>query len=216
MRRPKFVAAFAALAAMIAGSLIYAARSTPTNTYFLDPSVGGASAATGVFDDGTATYSNGVGGVQSYFGVNLQNSNLVTYNTNPMRTLRFVFDPNATAWKNSGLPGTSNATVDFYGVNYYGQYTAMRIGTTAQVNATLQFKVSGTGSTYQLAYPSLAAFRESQTTWLMTSDPNDIILPQGYPGFTASDSATLGVFRKRTLTNFGTVEMPIRFEVALQ
>lgn len=78
------------------------------------------SAANGVFDDGNPVYENGVGGVQCYCGVNGKNLDLVTYNTT--RTLHFVFNPSSPAFQLSGLPADFLATVDLYGINYFGPY----------------------------------------------------------------------------------------------
>ncbi|HUR37218.1 MAG TPA: hypothetical protein VM009_05335, partial [Terriglobales bacterium] len=85
------------------------------------------------------------------------------------------------------------------------------IGTTAQLNGSLQFKANNT--TYELAYPSLAVKRMTASTWLVTSDAAEI---GGFPGFNATDHAQLSSFRKRTRTNYGAVNMPIRFELTLQ
>ena len=163
----------------------------------------------GVSDDGNPVYEDSVGRVQCYFGAGGGNVDLVTYSS--ARTLHLQFDPAAPAWQGSGLPQTSNVVVDLYGVNFYGLFLSMGVGTTAQVQTSLQFK-SG-GNTFELMYQSLAAKRLTQNTWLITSDPLDI---GGYPGFTASDQAALGVFRRRSRQTFGAVNMPIRFEVTLR
>ncbi|MBI1939877.1 MAG: hypothetical protein HYS33_00055, partial [Acidobacteria bacterium] len=164
----------------------------------------------GVSGDGNGTYVDGVGGVQCYFGVNGKDADLVTYNSG--RTLRFEFDPNSPAWQNSDLPQSDfNAEIDFFGINYWGRYMDMGIGTTAQVQMDLEFKVGRL--TYELDYQSLAVIRESATKWLITSDPADI---PGDPGFTASDQANLNVIRRRAQETFGAVNMPLRVELTLK
>jgi len=202
-RRLLFVLVFVVLATF--GTSAFAAKGTPLTATF---STNLISTATGVFDDGNPVYENGIGGVQCYFSANGQNVDLVTYNTS--RTLLFDFDSTSPALQLSGLPSSFHATVDLYGVNYFGPYSSMGVGTTAQVNAALQFYVGRV--TYQLAYQSLAVMRLSASTWLVTSSPNDI---PGYPGFTASDQAALSVIRRKSQQTFGAVNMPIRFEVNL-
>ncbi|MGE5326955.1 MAG: hypothetical protein ACM3NO_07940 [Deltaproteobacteria bacterium] len=167
----------------------------------------------GVFNDKLSNlYANGVSGVQCYFGVSGKNLVLVTYNT--PRTLHYVFNTTQTAWQASGIPSDLYAVSDFYGVNYFGPYASQGLYTTAQVSASLEFYVGTV--TYELNYPALASYRVSSSTWLITSDPNDPLLPGGYPGFTATDTADLVVVRRKSNTTFGSVNMPIRFEVTLQ
>ena len=48
---------------------------------------------------------------------------------------------NEPAWLASGLPASFDATVDFDGINFWGQYTAMGDNTTAPVHVYLQFYV---------------------------------------------------------------------------
>lgn len=164
----------------------------------------------GVLEDAISPlYEYGVDGVQCYIGVSGKDLDLVTYDTS--RNLHFKFDTSQTAWQNSGIPSDFSTVVDFYGINYYGRYQDQGIGTTAQVAASLQFYVGRV--TYRLDYQSLASMRTSRTSWLITSDPNDI---PGYPGFYASDQAVLGVVRRKANKDYGTVNMPIRFEVTLQ
>jgi len=167
----------------------------------------------GVQDDGNAVYSHGVNGVQAYFGVGGKDVDLVTYNTT--RKLRFTFDPASQAFQASGINSVAGsnftANVDLFGINYWGRYQEMGIGTTAQVQADLEFYVGNV--TYELDYASLACMRTSATTWLFTTDPADI---PGNPGFQASKVAKLNVIRRRSTTQFGTVDMPMRFEVAVQ
>jgi hypothetical protein len=160
----------------------------------------------GVFDDGNPLYEDGLSQVQCYIGVSGKDFDMVTYNT--PRTLHYVFDTSSAAWKLSGIPSDFPAVSDFYGVNYYGRYVEMGVGTTAQVHGVLQFYVGKI--TYELDYQSLAVMRTSQTTWLITSNPGDI---PGYPGFYASDQAALNVIRRKSQDSYGTVNMPIRFEV---
>lgn len=163
----------------------------------------------GVHDDGNPVYDHGTSGVQCYFGVNGRDANLVTYNT--PRRLQFSFDSSSTAWQNSGLAQDFLAEVDLFGINYFGPYRTMGVGTTAQVQMDLEFKVGRL--TYELDYPSLAAMRLSETEWLITSDPADI---PGFPGFTVSDLASLNVIRRRSQETFGAVNMPIRFVVVMK
>ena len=199
MRR-KFIAVAVALAT---ATLLFAATGTPLRTMWLNPYTYGVGSDANVF------YENGVNKVKNYFGSGGGNVVLVTYSTG--RKLTFEFDPTSAVWQSSGLPQTLAAEVDLYGINFYGPFQAMAVGSTAQLQTTLQFKVGG--NTYELWYPALAAMRTGSNTWLITSDPNDI---PGYPGFTASANANLSVFRRRSRTAFGSVSMPIRFEVNLK
>ena len=127
------------------------------------------------------------------------------------RKLTFAFDPSSSAFQASGLPQNSQAEVDLYGINFYGPFSSMGVGTTALLKTSLQFK-SG-GSTYELAYPALAVKRTAADTWLITSSEAEV---GGNPGFDISDAADLGVFRKRSRADFGTVSMPIHFYVTLK
>ncbi len=196
--------------AAASSSVAFAAKGTPLTAQWLtDPTV----TQYGVFNDSNGVYyANGVSGVQCYFGVSGKDLDLVTYNT--PRTLKYNFNSSQTAWQLSGIPASFNAVSDLYGVNYFGPYKSQSVGSTAQVNATLQFYV-GT-ITYELQYQSLASYRVSATTWLITSYPNDPLLPAGNPGFTASNQAALSVVRRKSQTTYGTVNMPIRFYVTLQ
>jgi len=189
-------------------TLVWAAKSTPLQATFL-PNL--SSTGFGVSDDGNPTYTNNVGGVKVYFGVNNGNANIVTYSSG--RTLTFRFDPASGAASAAALNGSPavSAEVDFYGINYYGQFQSMGVGTTAQMKGSLQFKANNT--TYELLYQSLAVKRTSATTWLITTDPVD---PGGNPGFTANDQAELSSFRRRTRVVYGAVNMPMRFQVTLQ
>jgi hypothetical protein len=191
---------------LLAVTAAFAGKGTPLIATFL-PNL--SSTGYGVSSDANAIYSNGVNRVQVYFASGGGTVDLITYSTG--RKLSFAFDPSSNAFQASGLPQLSQAEVDLYGINFYGPFSSMGINTTAQLKTSLQFK-SGS-STYELAYPSLATKRLTADTWLITSDPADV---GGDPGFDASDSADLGVFRKRSRTDFGTVNMPIRFQIQLK
>lgn len=172
--------------------------------------------STGVFDDGDVNYNNGASGVQVYFGVGGKDLDLVTYDTG--RTMEFVFDQSSPAVQSAqaaGLPaGSFTAEMDFFGINYFGRYRDMGIGTTAQVQADLEFHIGGPNpTTFELEYPSLAVMRLSETEWLVTTNPADI---PGDPGFQASSSALLNMIRRRKQTTYGTVSMPLRFTVTVQ
>jgi hypothetical protein len=200
---------FLPLAVLVAVSALatiaLAARATPLVANF---STNLIPTTNGVFDDGDAFYHDGWDGVSCYLGVGSKNVVLVTYNTG--RKLNFVFDPNSDAWKRSELSPSVFATVDLYGVNNSGSYTKMPIGSAAEVRTTVQFYVGN--NTYVLVYESLGAVRESQNKWLLTSSLND--LPGG-AGFSPSDQAVLKLFRRKSPERFGTVNMPIRFEVTI-
>ncbi len=170
----------------------------------------------GVFPDSSANYNNGDSGVQVYFGVGGKDLDLVTYDTG--RTMRFEFDqssPVVLAAQAAGLPaGSFNAEMDFFGINYFGRYREMGVGTTAQVQADLEFHIGGPNpTTFELEYPSLAVMRLSETEWLVTTNPADI---PGFPGFNASSSALLNIIRRRKQTSYGVVSMPLRFTVTVQ
>jgi hypothetical protein len=186
----------------------------PLNATWLPPQVELITSVTGVFDDGNASYDNGIENVQCYFGVNGSNVNLITYNT--PRELHLVFDTSSTAWQNSKLPSELDSTVTLFGVNYYGQFESMGWGTTAQLQMDIEFKYGSL--TYEVTYASIAAYRDltldpSGNTWLITSDPYDL---PGNPGFTASPQAVLSAIKRHSQQTFGTVTMPVRFEVTLQ
>ena len=212
MNRKYLVLLLAAVVAVAMATPAYAAKggkkgkpggsATPTEAEFLPH--GGA---TGVSDDGDPYYKHNIGGVQCYFGVNGRDADLVTYDTG--RTLHFVFDPAASSV--AGLDSEFDAEVDIFAINYWGKYEAMAVGSTAQVQADLEFYVGRI--TYELDYPSLAVMRMTIDTWLITSDPGDI---PGNPGFTASSEADLNVIRRRKQQTYATVDMPIRFYVRLQ
>jgi hypothetical protein len=180
-------------------------KGTATNT-FLQPNLSLTGA--GVGDDGNNAYLNGAGGVQSYLGAGGNNVNLVTYGTG--RKLHFVFDAASPAWRNSGLPQDFTAEVTSFGVNYFGTYVSMNVGTTAQVALTIQFKVNNV--TYELAWASVAGYHDTATSWLITWNALDL---PGYPGFSTSSQATLSRVRNNTRTKYGVVDMPVRFSVQL-
>jgi len=196
--------AVVAVVTLLCAGVLFAGSGTPLIAIFLNNG-----STYGVSGDGQGSYSNGVDRVQVYFGAGGGNVDLITYSTK--RKLVMSFNPASAPWQASGLAQTVPAEVDLYGVNYYGLFSSMGIGTTAQVHTSLQFK--GGTSTYELDYPALAAMRLDANTWLITSNPADI---PGFPGFTASSTASLGRFRKTTRTTFGNVSMPIRFQVVLK
>ena len=193
---------------LFATAALFAGSGTPLTATFLANDT-----AIGVTGDGNGTYANGTNGVQCYLGVAGKDLDLVTYNTG--RKLHFKFDTSSPAWQASGLPAELDAEADFYGINFFGPYASMGAGTTAQVHGTLQFHLPNSPYTWELDYQSLAAKRDSANPniWHVTSNPNDI---GGFPGFTASNQAALGAFRKRTKQTFGAVNMSIRFDVKLQ
>jgi len=167
----------------------------------------------GVKSDGNQTYEDGQGGVKSYFGVFGKDIDLRTYGT--ARKLHLTFDPAAPAFRASGIgPALGSdfmAVSDLWGINNWGRYRDMGPGTTAMLRLHAEFDVGGVR--YELAYASLAVFRKTDTTWLITSNAADI---PGNPGFQASPAAKLGVIRNRVVTDFGTVKMPMRLEVRLK
>lgn len=191
-------------------TLLWGAKAISLSSDFAPAAYLPLPAGPGITHDGNPDYADRTEGVRNYFGVNGRNVVLHTYNTT--RRLKFTFDPGATAAQEAGLT-TVTEQVNLYGVNYYGPFVSMGVGTTAQVKTTLEFYVPAKGNTYYLEYPALAAKRLSQSEWLLTSEPDDI---GGYPGFWASDMAELGVFRRKQRDAFGTVNMPIRFVVTIQ
>jgi|GEM_PF-3631902 len=190
---------FLAMAALPA----VAQKGASTNTFW-QPTLALNSA--GVTADGNNAYLNGVGGVQSYLGAGGKNVNLVTYGTG--RRLHFVFNSASIPWQNSGLPQDFTAEVVAFGVNYFGPYSTMGVGTTAQVALTIQFIYNGV--TYELAWASVAGYHDTATSWLITWRALDI---PGYPGFSPSDQATLSRLRHNSRTTYGVVNMPVRFSV---
>lgn len=161
----------------------------------------------GVIGDGQPYTNSPSGPIQVYLNSS-QTLVVMTYNSG--RGLHFSFDPNAAAWQLSGLPPAVVAEIDLNGINYYGTFVGMTVGTTAQLKTDLMFHYGG--STWDLAYPSLAVTRESATTWLITSEATDV----PYSPFAFGANAALMVQRKRSNTNFGNVTMPVHFTVTLQ
>jgi hypothetical protein len=164
----------------------------------------------GVFgDNADPYYPDGVGGVKCYLGVGGKNVVLVTYDTDPVRTLRFVPD-GSPAWSEAGLTQPYyDAKVDLYVARYSGALAKMANGSYAQVHATLQFYVGR--NTYELVYQSLGAYREDDNTWLISSDRAQFL----GQSFTPCDQAALKVFRRKSPVGYGAVNMPIRFEVTI-
>jgi hypothetical protein len=211
MNRKLSVAFLAVLTTVALATAAYAGRSAkgggkgrsailPLEVVFQTPG-----SSPGVFDDGAA-YTHGVGEVQCYLGVSRKDADLVTYNSD--RKLHFIFDPSSQVWRDAGLDQDFSSEVDFFGINYWGRYDEMAIGSTAQVQADLEFYVGRI--TYELDYPSLAVQRIGAGEWLITSDPGVI---GGDPGFTASAEADLNVIRRRKQETFGVVQMPIQFVI---
>ncbi len=158
----------------------------------------------GVSGDSFGVYTDGLDGVQCYVSVSKNDADLVTYNTG--RTLHFVFPASDPAVAAASLPSSLDAEVDFFAINYYGNYDSMGIGTTAQVQMDLEFKVGNL--TYELDYAALAVYRKDGDTWLITSDYDDPEIG-GHP-FTWSADAKLNVVRRRRQTTYGVVSMPFR------
>ena len=172
----------------------------------------------GIFDDGNVNYDHGIVlGLRCYFAVNGTNIDLLTYNTLPSRKLRFIFDPASPVPESASLPDDFMAEVDLFGINYFGPYRTMQVGTTAQVQADLEFHYppTDTPTTYELKYSSLAVTRLTKETWLFTSSAADYGCSSnpGCAGFTPSAQAELNEIRRKTVGNRGTVTMPLRFVV---
>lgn len=193
---------------LVAGSvtLLWAAKAIPLSSTF-DALVSDF----GVTSHGSATYTDREERtVTNQITVSGRNVVLHTYNSS--RMLRFQFDSGTTAWGRSGLSAPSIVTqVNLYGVNYYGPFVSMGVGTTAQLKTMIEFYQGG--NTYYLEYPQLAVKRVSPTSWMVTSDPG---LIGGYPGFLASSQADFGVFRRKARDSFGAVDMPITFTFSVK
>ena len=146
-----------------------------------------------------------------YFGVSNTHAILGTYNTG--RTLRFQFGADATdALSNAvSLPSLFDAEVDFDGINQWGSFLNMGIGTTAGMKVYLQFYYGR--ETYELEYGQLAARRLSATQWILTTDYLEYA---ANAGVFQSSSARLNVIRRNRRTFFGNVSMPITFTVTLK
>ena len=203
---------------LVALSLVAGAawsKGKPGNATTLN-AVMSTSGSTGVYDDGDPNYNNGASGVQVYFGVGGKDLDLVTYDTGRTMTFRFdQSDPDVQAAQAAGLPvGDFTAEMDFFGINYWGRYREMAIGSTAQVQADLEFHTGGPmPTTFELEYPSLCVTRLDATTWLVSTDMSHL---EGNPGFDASSIALLNIIRRRKQTSYGTVDMPLRFTVTVQ
>jgi hypothetical protein len=170
-----------------------------------------AVSGTGVNGDGQGPYANSKSAkVSCYFSSNGSGLVLTTYNSG--RVLKFAFDTSSPAWQASGLPADFGAEVNLNGINFYGKFVSMDVGSTAQLQTDLRFHYAG--STWDLHYPGLAVQRRSESQWLITSNAIDLD-PYWNPSF-LSDAATLSVQRKRTNTTYGVVNMPIHFTVTLQ
>ncbi|MGH9669516.1 MAG: hypothetical protein ACRD3A_05315 [Terriglobales bacterium] len=167
----------------------------------------------GVESDGNPTYEEGQGGVHSYFGAFGSDVDLVTYKSG--RKLHFTFDPKSKAFRASGIGRVVGsdfmAESDMSGLNQWGKYRDMGSRTTARVHLALELYVGGV--TYTLDYPSLAVYHKTADTWLITTNQADI---PGNPGVQASPEADLNMISARSVTSFGTVNMPMRFEVTLK
>jgi len=211
IRKSGVVVLVGLLALALAGSA-WAQKKKTGGIQTLDAVMSTPAGSTGVYDDGDPLYSHTKDGVQAYFGVGGKDVDLVTYDSG--RMMHFEFDPASPALAAAGIPAVIDSEMDLFGINYWGRYRDMDIGTTAQVQADLEFHCCGPSpTTYELEYPSLAVMRLSETEWLVTSDPADI---PGDPGFQASSTAMLNVIRRKKQTSFGLVSMPIRFTVTLQ
>lgn len=179
---------------------------TPTITTFLENMSPDGSGLSGDGSD----YVDAEGAVQSYIGVGGKDVDLVTYNSS--RIINFAFaDGDSDVWNRAALEQELQAEIDIFAINYWGRYMEMGVGTTAQVQSDFEFYVGR--KTYELDYSTLAVFRETLDTWLITTDPNDI---PGNPGFTASPLAELNVIRRSKQETFGVVSMPVRFRVRLK
>lgn len=216
MRQQRLIATLLFLTWAATASNIIAATQTPVNATFDLPEIfsGDTSSlnGTGVFGDSFGVYANGVDQVQCFFGKDNANAVLFTYNsTSPPRTLTLTFNPSSAAWQASGLKNSFSTTVDFYLPSNSISYTSIKVGSTIQVRAHLDFFVGST--TFRLHYPSLAAQRMSANTWLISSDQADNTNPTA---FYASPVSTLQTYRGGSQQVFGTVEMPVRFELVLQ
>ncbi len=207
----RFALVFVALLVFTLAPAAFAARSTPGKcTMWNNYSTVLLSDTTyaGVSNVGDPMYANGsVERLECSFSVNRGVVNFVTYQTG--RKLHFNLDPVVAA--KAGIPSSFDAEVDLFGINYYGKFENMAVGTTAQVQADLEFYVGR--ETFELDYPAIAVKRTGENTWLFTTDhARDI---EGDPGFQASSTAKLNVIRRRSQTFYGEVQAPIRFEVTL-
>jgi hypothetical protein len=162
-----------------------------------------ASGGTGVFSDNQGPYQNGVSGVKSYIGSGGKDYDLVTYSTTRYLT---IVAPTSQSWTNSKLPQSGSYQVDFYGVNFYGPYSTMGPGTTAQVHGVLQFHYLG--NTYQLDYQTLEVVRDPTNGAYHFSS-----IPGPWSPVPSSSNAMLSLVRKGGNVNYGTVVLPIQFDI---
>jgi hypothetical protein len=175
---------------------------TPATATFIPPSAG----ITGVFSDNGGAYANGVSGVKSYFGSAGKDYELVTYSTSRYLTITFG-DADSAAWSTNGkLPKSNSYQVAFNGVNFYGPYSTMGAGTTAQVHGVLQFHYLS--NTYQLDYQALEVKRDAVTGVYHFSS-----IKSEYSPVPTSSQAMLSLVRSRGNVNYGTVILPISFDV---
>ena len=175
---------------------------TPATATFL------TAGSTGVFADSSGAYLNGVGGVKSYIGSGGKDYDLVTYSTGRYLTITFAGTlADTQVWSaNAKLPQSNSYQVDFYGVNFYGPFSTMGAGTTAQVHGVLQFHYLN--NTYQLDYQSLQVVRDAISGVYHFSSIRD-----EYSPVAASPQAMLSLVRKGGNANYGTVTLPITFDV---
>ncbi|HET7711279.1 MAG TPA: hypothetical protein VFL80_05065 [Thermoanaerobaculia bacterium] len=175
------------------------------------------SAAIGIVGDGSdgrGTYANGsVERLECSFSVNRGVVNFVTYQT--PRQLRFNLESVATLLRADGanVQNSFLANVDLFGINYFGKFENMQEGSTARIQADLEFYVGRT--TYELDYANIAVKRLPGNTWLFTTDSADIGTPCIGTDFCISDEATLNVIRRKSQNTLGVVHAPIRFTVTL-
>jgi len=104
--------------------------------------------------------------------------------------------------------------VDAYGINYFGQYLSMQIGSTAQVQMDVQFHYGGGSTTYELSYSCLAVRRTQFNTWVLTSGDPDGGNVRAVPCL--SNKATLSKIRRNSGQVFGDVTMPVTIEFSQQ
>ena len=176
------------------------------------PLIVSAPSSFGISSDGSS-YVNGVGAVQAYIGVGGKDTDLVTYSTS--RKLHYAFDPNSAALKAAGIPASLDAVTAYSGINYWGRYIDMTVGTVATVQGDFEFYV-GT-LTYEVKYTKLAVKRLSTTEWLITTDCAKLDTGGcwSYGGAAPNPSATLAVIRRNAQTTYGTVQMPVTFLVKI-
>jgi hypothetical protein len=201
------VLALLSLAAMpaLAGS-----KSTTSGLICTVPTL--ATGASGVGSDSSTDYSNGTA-VKCFLGAGGKNFDLVTYSSGRTFTFSFASGADQATAAQASLPATLNAEVDAYGINYWGQYLNMAIGTTAQVQMDVQFHWGGGTTTYELSYSCLAVTRTAFTNWVITSVP-DGSNEHAVPCLITSggSKATLSKIRRNSVQGFGEVSMPITIE----